>query len=102
MKRLFLAIFDYLQPRKKLFFAASALLLAGLGFIATNLEFEEDITKMMPLDLNLKRMSEVLEDSGIADRTVITLSGNSGVGPLKTAADSLASRLEKNHADLIS
>lgn len=102
MKRLFLAIFDYLQPRKKLFFAASALLLAGLGFIATNLEFEEDITKMMPLDLDLKRISEVLEDSGIADRTVITFSGNSGVGPLQTAADSLASRLENNHADLIS
>lgn len=101
MNRLFLAIYDFLHPRKAVSFIVIILAISGLAWIAYQLEFEEDITKMMPLDTNLKQMSEVLEDSGIADRTVITFTGNRGVGQLKSAADTLAERMLSQHGDLV-
>ncbi len=73
MSELFIGIYEYFRSRKWLF----GLLLAGLMGLAVwlglRLKFEEDISKIMPLDPEVGEMNKLIENSEFSDRLVVLI-----------------------------
>jgi hypothetical protein len=71
MSELFIRVYEYFKSRRWLF----GLLLAGFMGIAVwlsfRLQFEEDISKIMPLDPEVGEMNKLIENSEFSDRLVV-------------------------------
>lgn len=67
------------------------------GWSWSKLTLEEDITRVFPSDHRIKSGSEMLEKTGISNRIIISILGDStsSVDDLITAGDDLNSRLEE-------
>lgn len=73
MSRLFLTLYHYFKERKLLLVI---LLLGFLGlatFLALGLEFEEDISKIMPVDEKVAELNRVFDNSEFSDRLVVNV-----------------------------
>ncbi|MBL7793907.1 MAG: 1-acyl-sn-glycerol-3-phosphate acyltransferase, partial [Saprospiraceae bacterium] len=71
MSHFFFSLFDYFKARKWLF---GLLLLGFMGvavWLSLRLEFEEDISKIMPIDPEVSEMNKLLENSEFDDRLVV-------------------------------
>ncbi len=71
---LFTAIYRILKKRRILFFLLFLGAMAFVGFFASKIKLEEDITKMMPTDKKIERLNSFFKSSKFLDRLVVTIS----------------------------
>jgi len=93
MSKLFLYIYDFLQPRQKIFYFLLLLSLAVLLFLAAKVRLQEDVIRMLPADKEHGKLNDFYKNSKISDRILFRLSSaNSGT---TVSADSLIPVCEK-------
>lgn len=73
MAAIFYSIFQFLAKSKLRFVVAVALLIGPMVYFALQLRLEEDITKMMPDDPKIGKLSELLQSSKFTDRLVFNI-----------------------------
>lgn len=89
MESLFLNIYQYFQSKRFVFWTCMILLFTFLGITASNIRFEEDISKILPKSEEGDEILSILENIKFTDKTVILV--NSENDPL--AAESYADEL---------
>lgn len=73
MSQLFLQLNEYFRHRKTLLAILLAGFLAGALALGLSLDFEEDISKIMPVDETVLELNELLENSDLTDRLVVNI-----------------------------
>jgi uncharacterized protein len=74
METIFLGCYDFFKKRKALlftFFIGSFLL---LGFFASRIEIQEDISKFFPVDKKLEKVNQAFQGSRFAEKLVVMVS----------------------------
>ena len=71
---IFTSIYRILKKRRVLFFFLFLGALAFVGYFASQIKLEEDITKMMPTDAKIARLNTIFQNSKFLDRLVVTVS----------------------------
>ena len=71
---IFTSIYRLLKKRRILFFLLLLGALGFVGFFASKIKMEEDITKMMPTDAKIERLNTFFKNSKFLDRLVVTVS----------------------------
>lgn len=106
MSRLFLRIYRFFEGKKALLFAFVFLFIGTGVWMAFNLDYEEDITKVMPTDEKAREFNRVMEQIRFTDKIVLALSdknaGEASADKLIAAAEDLNTGLEKLKPELIS
>ncbi len=74
MESFFLFFYDYFKKRKGLLFGIFGLLFLLMGFFASRIKVEEDISKFFPSDKKLKKVNQVFQDSKLAEKLVVMVS----------------------------
>lgn len=74
MRTLFLYIYDYLRPRRKLFFFLFFMSLALLSFLASKVSLQEDVIRMLPADAAHEKLNAFYRNSKISDRILFRIS----------------------------
>ncbi|APG59514.1 MMPL family transporter [Christiangramia salexigens] len=77
MNRYFLNIYNFLNKRKSLGLIMLLAYLMGLGFIASRIQFEEDITKLIPAGEKQKVYKKILQNTDFSDKLIISVSSDS-------------------------
>ena len=73
MSRLFLTLYNLFKERKLTLVVLLLAFLGLMGFLALGLEFEEDISKIMPVDERVAELNRVFENSEFSDRLVLNV-----------------------------
>lgn len=76
MDKYFLKAYDWLVNRKAVLWIGIIVLLGLAGLGISTIKFEEDISRMIPIDQEHLELSRVLEKTGIASRSIILISGS--------------------------
>ena len=74
MERFFISIYNYFERHKGVMWVAAVSSFLVLGFFASRIKIEEDITRILPHEKNLDKMQQVFEDSRFADQLTFTIS----------------------------
>ncbi|MBL0049107.1 MAG: MMPL family transporter [Bacteroidetes bacterium] len=74
MSIFFIAIFRFFKRNRILFFLFLATLLAGVGYFASKIKLEEDISKMLPGDKKVEKLNFVFQNSKFLDKLVVNVS----------------------------
>ena len=74
MDNFFLSIYNLIHSKKIMSFVAMLLLFIGLGFVGSKIEFEEDITKLIPTNETTSAAEKVLKTVNFADKIIVTIS----------------------------
>ncbi|HEV8512350.1 MAG TPA: 1-acyl-sn-glycerol-3-phosphate acyltransferase [Cyclobacteriaceae bacterium] len=74
MESIFLFCYDYFKKRKKVFYVIFLLLFILVGFGATRIRVEEDISKFFPTDKKLEKATQVFQGSKFAEKLVMIVS----------------------------
>ena len=95
MKKFLLNTYDYFSAHKKTFYALTVFLFVLLGFGASRIKIEEDISRMMPDGEQTARINKILSHSRLSDKIIIKIAGNASAQPeeLIAQADSLENEL---------
>lgn len=105
MSRLFLNLYQFFHTRKIILFAAVFLFIGAGVWSAFNLDYEEDITKVMPTNDRAREFNKVLEQIRFTDKIVLSISTkNLEADPsdkLIAAGEELAAGLEKLKPELL-
>lgn len=105
MSKVFLSIFQFLSQSKWRFAIIMALVVGPLIFLASQLRLEEDITKLMPDDRRIEKLTEILQSSKFTDRLVFNVylkdSTTNDPDKLVSFADQLADSLKQLQPELI-
>lgn len=105
MSRLFLRLYQFFHTRKIVLFAAIFLFVGAGVWCAFNLDYEEDITRVMPTDAKAREFNRVLEQVRFTDKIVLSISTvNPESDPsdkLIAAGEELAAGLEKLKPELL-
>jgi uncharacterized protein len=101
MARLFLSFYEFFLRRRPFFWILFLTTLGLLGFGASRITLEEDITKFFPDDERVERLNYVFQNSKFVERIVVMVSvRDSTTAPqpdsLVNFAESLADRMEKD------
>lgn len=102
MSRLFLTLYNLFKERKLVFVILLLGFLGLVGFLALELQFEEDISKIMPVDEKVAELNRVFENSEFSDRLVLNVTyADSIVRPenpeqLIAFCDTLVNRLQQS------
>ena len=80
--------------------------MAFVGFFASKIQLEEDITKMMPTDAKIERLNTIFKNSKFLDKLVVTVSladSTAKAEPEELIAftDSLVSSVQKFDTSLV-
>lgn len=86
MGKLFIRIYTYFCTRRPLLFGILAALLLLFGWLAGQLKFEEDISKILPKDKKIEKLNQVFQQSKFMDKLVFMVSLNDSTA---TEPDSL-------------
>ncbi|MCC6181388.1 MAG: MMPL family transporter [Bacteroidia bacterium] len=70
-------IFQFFQKRKAIFVAFILLICGTLGFLASRINLEEDITRFVPTDKNSKSINSILENLKSKDKLIVHASSSS-------------------------
>ena len=73
MSKPFLFFHDFFKKRKGILAAFMAIYLILCGWAISNLEFQEDITQMMPVDENFEEFNALFKNSEYADRLIFRI-----------------------------
>jgi predicted exporter len=74
MATLCITLYDFFQKQKLLFWIAFVLTVCFLGFEASRIKLEEDITKFFPDDERVERLNYVFRNSKFVERMVVMVS----------------------------
>jgi predicted RND superfamily exporter protein len=74
MAKLFTSIYRYFQKNRLVFFITFAVSFVLVGYFATRLKFEEDISKILPKDKKTDQLNEVFKNSKFIDKLVVLVS----------------------------
>ncbi|MBD3582181.1 1-acyl-sn-glycerol-3-phosphate acyltransferase [Flavobacterium selenitireducens] len=98
MHRFFFAIHDFVSRNKTVSIGIGLAILCVFGFFASRLKFEEDVTKLLPVNDKLDVTAKVLKQVNFADKiTVIFESESSGTPEdLQQTAEVFIDALEKS------
>ena len=99
MATIFLSLYDFFLRRRLLFWSLFLATLGLLGFGASSITLEEDITKFFPDDERVERLNYVFQNSKFVERIVVMVSvSDSSTAPepdsLVNFAGSLAARMQ--------
>ncbi len=106
MARILLFIYNRSAAHKPFFYSVVLAVILLLAFLASRLRFEEDITRMLPLDEELSELNAVIQNSKFKDKLVINIflaDSTSSPDPDKLAAyagdltDSLNAKFFPSH-----
>lgn len=73
MSRLFLTLYNLFKERKLILVLLLLGFLGLVSFLAWGLQFEEDISKIMPVDEKVAELNRVFENSEFSDRLVLNV-----------------------------
>ena len=73
MDKLFYNISQRIAAQKPLSIGVLLALIIGLFFLASNIEFEEDITKLIPQSKKFSEAQKVLKQVNFADKIIINI-----------------------------
>jgi 1-acyl-sn-glycerol-3-phosphate acyltransferase len=95
MGKLFYIISTFFSKHRLLFFSLLGLLLTWIIWMASRLQFEEDIYKVIPTDKKIEKYSSVLQHSKFSDQLILDLFATDSLNPASPAvfmayADELA------------
>ena len=101
MAAFFLSLYDFFLRRRLLFWSVAFATLGLLGFGASKITLEEDITKFFPDDARVEKLNYVFQNSKFVERIVVMVSvSDSSTAPepdsLVNFAESLAKRMESD------
>ena len=74
MEHLVVAAFRFFQADRTAFWTSLVLLITLMSWRATQLNLEEDITRIFPNDDRVRKVSDVLTNTRFADRLVVMVS----------------------------
>ncbi len=74
MEKILISIYNFFEKRRTVFFISLAVSFLLLGFFATRVKFEEDISKILPKDKKIDKLNEVFQNSKFMDKLVVTVS----------------------------
>ena len=77
MDRFFYNIYQIIVAKKLLGFGIMLVFFLALLFVASKIEFEEDITKLIPSNDKTSEMQKVLETTNFADKIIVNISRKS-------------------------
>lgn len=77
MDRFFYNIYQIIVAKKLLSFGIMLVLFLALLFVSSKIEFEEDITKLIPSNDKTSEMQKVLETTNFADKIILNISRKS-------------------------
>ena len=107
MERLLIRLYNFFENRRALFFVVFIASFLLAGFFASQVKFEEDISKILPKDKKIEKLNQVFQNSKFLDKLVITVSLRDKTVPaqpdsLVTFADTLVNKLQLNLSGYIS
>lgn len=74
MEKLFISLYNFFEKRKWLFRVTLAGSFLLLGYFSFKIKLEEDISKILPKDKKVEKLSEVFQNSKFLDKLVVTVS----------------------------
>ncbi|MBL0055130.1 MAG: 1-acyl-sn-glycerol-3-phosphate acyltransferase [Chitinophagaceae bacterium] len=74
MGKLFIRIYDFFEQRRVLLYSLFIALLSLFGWFASQLKFEEDISKILPRDQKIEKLNQVFQQSKFMDKLVVMVS----------------------------
>ncbi|MEO7313083.1 MAG: 1-acyl-sn-glycerol-3-phosphate acyltransferase [Chitinophagaceae bacterium] len=74
MEQLFIRIYNYFENHRRVFFVILVASFALLAYVALQVKFEEDISKVLPKDKKIEKLNEVFQNSKFMDKLVVTVS----------------------------
>lgn len=91
-------VYNFFQKRKIVFTVLVLLCCAGLGFLASKIKLEEDITRFVPSDKNSASINSILENLRSKDKLIVHFSVKNAdsIDKLIETSDSLHSQLLKS------
>ncbi|MDY7393860.1 MMPL family transporter [Aureibaculum sp. 2210JD6-5] len=103
MDDFFYKIYRVFQKQKVLFFGFFLLLLFLLGFLASKLQFEEDITKLIPTSEESDITNKVLKNVNFADKIIVYLEtqNDADANDLSTYASEFIDSIQQQTGDYI-
>lgn len=101
MEQIFLAIYNFFKERKKVFWIFFVFSLALIGWSASRIQLEEDITKFFPDDARVEKLNYIFRNSKFVERVVVMVSMKDSTAQpqpdsLVAFADSLVARMERD------
>ena len=101
MSQIFLNLYDFFQRRKRVFWSFFLLTTFAVGLGASQIDIEEDITKVFPDDERVAKLDYMFRNSRFVERLVIMVSVNDTIGApqpdsLIALADTLVDKIERN------
>lgn len=103
MDRVFISFHNYFRKRRLLFFAGLFAVFGILLWGASKVEFDEDISKLIPSSAQNEKLQQIIESAAFSDRIIIHLQRTSegSVQDLTNYAEKLLDSLRNNSGDLI-
>ncbi|WBL20843.1 MMPL family transporter [Zunongwangia sp. HRR-M8] len=74
MHHFFLKSYYFFQRKKLLLFSAILIFVAGVGFLASKVQLEEDVTGLIPSGKNQDVLKRILSETEFSDKIVVTIS----------------------------
>lgn len=96
MFQLSLLLYHFFQKRKSVFIILVLISCAALGFLASKIRLEEDITRFVPSDKNSRSINSILDNLKSKDKLILHFSASSG-----EQADQLVEVADSVHAALL-
>jgi 1-acyl-sn-glycerol-3-phosphate acyltransferase len=74
MGAFFIRIYDYFEKHRWALFLSFAVVFAAAAFFASRVQFEEDISKILPNDKKAEKLTQVFQNSKFAEKLVVAVS----------------------------
>ena len=74
MEKIFTRIYRYFSNHRAMLFGSFILSFAVIAIFALRVNFEEDISKILPNDKKIEKLNQVFQNSKFADKLVISIS----------------------------
>lgn len=103
MHSIFLNIFNKINSHKTISFLSFIFIVLSLAFVATKIEFEEDITKLIPVDEHATELQKVLKQVNFADKIIVNIKKESqgSKDDLVAYADAFLNTIDSTSNDYI-
>lgn len=103
MGDLFFRIYSFLHRNKIASGIAFLILLLAMGFVASQISFEEDISKLIPINDDNREVQKVLKTVNFTDKIIVNIqrSDSASLEDLKSYATDLVDSLESRSGEYI-
>src|SRR5690349_11941126 len=104
MEKILLYMYDFFRKRRVVLFATFFLIFLTAAWFASQVKFEEDISRILPQDKKIEKLNEVFQESKFMDKLALMVSMNdtaaeaqpdSLVAYADTLAEHISSRLSE-------